>query len=100
MAQYEIGTTIELQGIFTNALNGVYADPTSITLFLLDPSGLATTQTWPGGSIVRDSLGHFHFIMTPTVSGNWTYKWKGIGTANATSPDTIFTINASALIPG
>ena len=100
MAQYEIDTTIVIQGIFTNALTGVYADPTAITLYLLDPAGVATTQIWPGGFIVRDSLGHFHFNLTPTVSGNWTYKWRGTGAATATSPDTIFTVNASALIPG
>jgi hypothetical protein len=100
MSLYEIDTTIELLGIFINSLTGVYADPTSITLFILDPSGVQTSQIWPGGAIVRDSLGHFHFIMTPAKSGNWTYKWQGFGTAQATSQDTIFTVNASALIPG
>ena len=100
MAIYEIDTTLELQGIFTNALTGQYADPTAITLYILDPAGVQTTQIWPGGAIVRDNTGHFHFIMTPAKSGNWTYKWQGTGAANATSPDTIFTVNASALIPG
>jgi hypothetical protein len=100
MSQYEIDTTIELQGIFTNALTGVYADPTSITLYIQDPTGTQTTQAWPGPNIIRDSLGHFHYIITPAISGNWIYKWRGIGAAQATSPDTIFTVNASALIPG
>ena len=100
MSQYEIDTTIELQAIFTNALTGVYADPTTVKLYILDPAGIQTTQIWPGGAIIRDSLGHFHYIMTPAKSGNWTYKWQGSGAAVATSPDTIFTVNASALIPG
>lgn len=100
MAQYEIDTTIELQGVFVNALTGVFADPTTITLYIIDPTGTITTQTWPGGGIIRDSLGHFHYILTPAKSGNWQYKWRGFGTAQATSPDTTFTVNASTMIPG
>jgi hypothetical protein len=100
MSQYEIDTTIELQGIWINSLTGVYADPTTIILYIIDPNGVQTSQNWPGGAIIRDSLGHFHYLITPSISGNWTYKWRGSGTATATSPDTIFTVNASALIPG
>jgi hypothetical protein len=98
MAEYEIDTTIELQGVFTNALQGVYADPTSITLYILDPQGSETTQIWPGSNIIRDSLGHFHFIMTPTLAGIWTYKWQGLGPASATSPDTKFTVFGTSLV--
>jgi hypothetical protein len=96
MAEYEIDTTIELQGVFRNELNSVYADPSTITLYILDPTGIETTQLWPGGNIVRDSLGHFHFILTPAVAGDWKYKWQGFGTAAATSPDTTFTVIASS----
>lgn len=99
MAAYEIDTAIELQGVFLNALTGVYTDPTAITLFVLDPSGVTTPYTFPG-TIVRDSIGHFHQIITPSKSGLWTYKWQGTGAAVATSPDTTFTINSSALIAG
>lgn len=100
MAAYEIDTAIELQGVFLNALTGVYADPTAINLLVLDPTGVSTTYTWPSATIVRDSIGHFHQIITPSKSGIWTYKWQGTGAVVATSPDTTFTINASALIPG
>jgi hypothetical protein len=96
MSEYEIDTTISLQGVFTNALSNVYADPSSITLYILDPTGVKTTQNWPGGNIVRDSLGHFHFIMTTTIAGIWTYKWQGMGAVAATSPDTQFTVTGSA----
>jgi hypothetical protein len=69
-------------------------------LFVIDPTGAQTTQVWPGGNIIRDSLGHFHYIITPAISGNWTYKWQGTGAVVATSPDTTFTVKSSALIPG
>lgn len=100
MASYEIDTAIELQGVFLNALTGVYADPTAITLYVNDPTNTQTTYTWPSATIVRDSTGHFHQIITPAISGTWKYKWQGTGAVVATSPDTSFTINASALIPG
>jgi hypothetical protein len=100
MSQYEIDTTIELQGVFINSLTGVYIDPTTVKVSVLDPTGSQVTQNWPGGTVTRDSLGHFHALVTPAISGNWTYKWQGTGAATATSPDTIFTVNSSALIPG
>ena len=97
MSDYQAFTSIELQGIFTNTMTGVYADPTSITLYILDPNGVATTQIWPAGNVVRDSTGHFHFIMTPTVAGLWLYKWRGTGTLTATSPDTQFNVLGSSV---
>ena len=96
MAQYEIDTTIELQGVFTNSLSGVYADPSSIRLYILNPTGVETTQNWPGGNVVRDSLGHFHFVMTTSIAGIWFYKWQGMGAVAATSPDTQFTVIGSS----
>ena len=100
MSQYEIDTTIEMQCVFMNSLTGVYADPTTVRVSIVDPTGAQTSQEWPGGSVTRDSLGHFHALITPAISGNWTYKWRGMGAFTATSPDTIFTVNASLLIPG
>ena len=99
MASYEIDTTIQINGEFRSSLTGVYIDPTTITLFVLDPSGLTTTYTYPG-TIVRDALGHFHQQITPSKSGTWTYKWQALGAAVATSPDTTFTVNSSLLIAG
>jgi len=100
MAQYEIDTSVVIEGVFLNALAGVYIDPTAVSLFIIDPSGGRQTQTLSSGAVIRDSLGHFHFTFTPTKSGVWTYKWQGTGAAVATSPDTMFTINPSALIAG
>jgi hypothetical protein len=100
MSQYEIDTTVELQCVFMNSLTGVYADPTNVKVNILDPTGSQSTQEWPSGTVTRDSLGHFHAFVTPAISGNWTYKWRGMGAFTATSPDTIFTVNASLLIPG
>ena len=100
MAIYDIDTSIQFYGVFRNSLTGVYIDPTTVTIYMLDPTGTETSYDNLTGSVVRDSLGHYHFTLTPTISGVWTYKWRGIGNAVATSPDTSFTINASSLIAG
>jgi hypothetical protein len=99
MATYEIDTDIQINGIFINALTGVDIDPTAITLFMLNPNGVATSYSYPG-TITRDSLGHFHQQLVPSVSGTWTYKWQATGAAVCTSPDTTFTVKSSLLIPG
>lgn len=103
MAKYEIDSSIQINGVFMNALTGIYVDPSNITLYLLDPAGITTSfayTTAPGSPIIRDSLGHFHFTTTPGKSGTWTYKWQTTGSLVSTSPDTAFVVNPSALIAG
>jgi hypothetical protein len=100
MATYEIDTDIQINGDFINSLTGVYIDPTTINLFVINPNGVTTTYTWPAGTITRVALGHFYQQLTPSVSGVWTYKWQALGAAICTSPDTTFTVKSSLLIPG
>lgn len=99
MGTYEIATTVELIGTFANAETGQSADPTTITLYLRDPDGNVTTfSTLP--PLVKNSIGNYSYFVTPMISGKWTYKWQGVGTVIATSPDTFFIVNPSALIAG
>lgn len=103
MAKYEIDTSVQINGSFVNSLTGAYADPTGVTLFVLDPNGLKSTYSYTGQAsspIVRDSQGHYHFTVTASISGTWTYKWQATGSVIATSPDTTFVVNASTLIAG
>ena len=103
MAKYEIDTSIELAGVFINSLSGVYIDPTGVTLYILDPSGVQSLfqyNTTPSSPITRDALGRYHYTVSPGKSGTWSYKWQGSGTAVATSPDTTFVVNPSSMIAG
>jgi len=101
MAKYDIDSTIQINGDFFNAVTGVYADPSGITLLVRDPTGAQLSyQYGVGGPIVRDSPGKYHYVITASKSGTWTYKWKATGSVVGTSPDTTFTINPSALIAG
>ncbi len=100
MARYEIDTPIQIEGIFLDALNNVYVDPTDVKLFVKDPAGATILYSIANSSVIRESAGHYTVTLEPTISGTWTYKWQSTGTFPATSPDTTFTVNASELIPG
>lgn len=100
MAKYEIDTSIQIEGVFMDALSNVYIDPSEVILFVMDPTGAVIEYTTLNNAVIRDSLGHYHFTFVPNISGTWVYKWQGTGTAVATSPDTTFTVGASSLIAG
>jgi hypothetical protein len=103
MAKYEIDTSIQINGDFLNAIDDIYVDPSGVFLFILDPSGFQTSFQYtgaPASPITRDAQGHYHYVITPSKSGTWTYKWQATGSFIGTSPDTFFTVNASALIAG
>lgn len=96
---YQIDTLIK---IITGApfadLGGTPTDPTMATLSIRDPTGVITSYT--GGQLSHDGVGLFSYEFTPTISGIWTYKWRGTGVIQATSPDANFTIQPSIVIPG
>jgi hypothetical protein len=97
---YEIDTNIELVGVFTHvAPNTQAADPSAVSLFLTDPTGVVTLYTYPA-QVVRDGVGQYHYTFTASKSGVWAYKWQGTGAVIATSPDTKFTVNPSTMIAG
>ncbi len=100
MARYEIDTPIQIEGVFLDALNNVYVDPTEVQIFVKDPAGVIVDYTTIDGSVIRKGAGHYTFTFEPNQAGTWTYKWQGTGLAPATSPDTTFTVNASVLISG
>lgn len=100
MAKYEIDTSIQLEGVFINALSNVYVDPTEVFLYLKDPAGALTIYNSISGIVVRTEAGHYTFTFVPNESGTFTYKWQGTGIAPASSPDTTFVVNPSILIPG
>ncbi len=78
---YEPGTQVRLSNIFSVA--GTDTDPTTVQLKVKDPAGAVTTYDYPA-TVTKDSTGHFHRDITPTVIGRWFYKWIGTGAVIAT----------------
>jgi hypothetical protein len=99
MAKYEIDSSVQINGDILNSITNIYVDPTGVTLFILDPTGAQTLVQYPG-PVTRDSQGHYHYTISPSKSGTWTYKWQATGSFVGTSPDTTFVVNPSILIAG
>lgn len=97
MSVYPLNTLIRLYTAkpFADA-NGTPTDPTSITLGIRDPHGNVSQVT----TTVRDSTGVYHYDLTPTISGIWTYTWEGTGTVQASSIDAAFTVQPSSVVAG
>jgi hypothetical protein len=62
---------------------GTPTDPTTISLIVTDPDGVATTYTHAGGTVTKSGTGAYtkDVSCASTVSGIWTAVWVGTGTA-------------------
>ena len=94
---YEEDTEIQINVSFVTMPSGALADPSLVTLYLLDPLGNQTEYTYNPGGIVRASIGAYFLLFLPTSPGLWTYKWAGTGNVVASSADTQFFVRASLL---
>jgi hypothetical protein len=96
--QYQVDTLIQLSVIFYNVAANLPADPSAVTLYVEDPTGIVTQI--PGSNIVRTGTGTYYSNFMPTGPGLWKYKWQGSGTSvQATSPDTPFFVRSSDFLP-
>lgn len=72
-------------------LNGNPADPTTITLKVLDPAGTITEPP-----VFRTGTGSYYadFVL-PNEPGSWSYRWEGTGDVQV-AEEGKFTVRASA----
>jgi hypothetical protein len=97
MNVYEIDTLVKVASAFTQ-LGGAAVDPTTVTLYVRDPTGAESTT--PMGSLSHDGVGVFSCGINANISGVWTYKFQAAGNVETTSPDTRFLVQSSRLIAG
>lgn len=74
---------------FTNS-GGAVIDPTTITLYLEQPSGSVGTHTYASGSVIRSAAGTYTFNGTATAAGYWCARWVGDGAAVAAQQGRYF----------
>lgn len=67
--------TATLSNTFT--LNGVAADPGSVTLAVTDPLGATSTYTYASAQITKASTGVYWKEIPVSTAGEWTYLWTG-----------------------
>lgn len=89
---FPIGQTVHLTlNTYSDAAQTTLADPTTVSIDLKSPDGTVVTYTLAAAQVVRDSLGKFHFDLTPAVAGHYEYHWYTTG-AVTTSQDGTFDV--------
>lgn len=79
--RYDIGNQIQLTATFTQVSNGSLVNPTTVTIQILDPSGVTTSPT-----VSNPSTGIYTVLFTTTIPGRHAWKAKGTGTVIASGP--------------
>lgn len=96
MNSYEIDTQIQLTGTFLAVADGAPVTPTDVELYIRDPNFNETTVNSGFGN---PSTGVYTYLTTVSIGGIWVYKWRSPdGAVVAAGPDTVFLVNASALV--
>ena len=84
---HHIGDTARLSTTFTVA--GTPTDPTTVTLVVTTPAGVATTYTYGAGEVTRASAGAFYRDVALGAAGIWTWRWVGTGAAAGVDEGTL-----------
>lgn len=77
-------------------VDGTLTDPTTVTLTVTTPAGVATPYTWAGGTVTRTSTGIFTKDIACSEAGTWLYLWVGTGVASDAVAGT-WTVHPTAL---
>jgi hypothetical protein len=72
---YSAGTAVRLSIVFTVA--AADTDPATVIASTRNPLGVSAAYSYALSTITKDSTGHYHFDITPTVPGSWAYSWTG-----------------------
>lgn len=89
MATYDRGDLVRLQATFS--ISGVPTDPTSVTLYIRQPSGVLTTLVYGvDAGIIKVSTGVYRYDYDASAMGAVTYRWAGTGAAQAAEQGSLF----------
>lgn len=84
---YDVGDVIVLTwSVSVDVGSGAtLADPSTVTLDILQPSGVTVHVEYAGGAglIARDSVGVYTYLFPVTQSGKHRFRWTGAGTVQA-----------------
>lgn len=76
--------------VFTATDTDAAVDPTTVTCSARAPGGTLSTP-----AVVKDSVGHYHALVTANEVGVWSYRFLGTG-SNAGAGESQFEIDSSA----
>lgn len=92
--KYDYGDVVLLSVRFTD-VNGVPADPTTITFMTLSPTNVRASYVYGSSAVVKDGTGLYHLTINPTQEGTWSWRAEGMGTV-ADAFEGRFHVNDSA----
>lgn len=85
---YEVGDVITAVGKFKRIVTSSlvndeptyeYADPDTVVLTITSPSGVESTKSLAGGTVVKVTLGIFYAKVSTTEPGTWVLEWSTTG---------------------
>ncbi|MGB1226152.1 MAG: hypothetical protein ACPHCN_18695 [Mycobacterium sp.] len=84
---YDVGDVVRLTGTF--AVGGTNTDPSTVTLYVEDPSGNVDTYTY-AATVTKSAEGIFTYDLAIDEAGTWSYRWVGTGAAAAVEQRRLF----------
>jgi len=93
---YDAGDVVRLTANFTDISNNP-ADPTAVVLRVKQPDTTVTVFNYPGGTIVRDGTGAYHYDLSITESGDHYYRFEASG-AVQTAAENLFHVRRSNVL--
>jgi hypothetical protein len=81
--EYDTGEAVRIRTTFT--LDDVPTDPTTVTLYVRDPSG--NTDTHNQGTLVNPSTGVWYKDVEADEPGTWSARMVGTGTVVAVAQE-------------
>ncbi len=80
---YDNRDLIRLRATFVSTDLSTPADASSIFAMVQNPYGTVATYAFSSGSIVRSGVGGYWLELTPSMAGNWYYRWEASGGVQA-----------------
>lgn len=94
MAAYDIGDEVRCSVEFMDS-TGTFADPSTVTFKLKNPSGTVTTYVYgTDAQLEKSAVGRYYVDVTINATGIWSYRFEGTGLVNVAS-ESKFTIKQS-----
>ena len=90
-----INTEVRLTANFHDDA-GNDTDPTSVSMYLISPSGTKTLYTYlSDDNVGRADTGDYYCDVTPDRSGRWFWRWQAVGAGTTVANEGDFLVQYS-----
>lgn len=76
---------------------GTLQDPGGLSLIVQPPGQGITTYTYAASQISRSATGSYYFDITPSVAGEWSYRWVATNPFAGATDQLFFTVDSSTI---